>query len=314
MSSEREQRVAEIADRLAHLDQEKQDLLRELKSLQSPEHNEFIISTSPEARIALFTRLFCCRTDVFPKLWENRCKGIKGYSPACANEWRKDLCAKSMGKFSDSKIRCSECSNRDFILLNEAIVRDHLEGKITVGTYAIRTDDTCIFIAADFDKETWKTDIAAYRDAGREMGVEIAVERSRSGNGGHAWIFFCDPIPARIARVLGTKILTQAISLRHTISLRSYDRFFPCQDSIPAKGFGNLIALPLQREPRRKGNSVFVDDDFVPYPDQWDFIGRLRLFSLEEVRKITGDISKTQNTDSASGPAIEINAAADFFG
>ena len=133
----------------------------------------------------------------------------------------------------------------------------HIEGAITVGTYTIRDDDTCIFLAADFDKEHWGVDALTYKAAAKDMGVEVYIERSRSGSGGHAWIFFQEPIAARVARQLGTLILTRAMARRHHIGFDSYDRFFPSQDTMPSGGFGNLIALPLQRIPRRSGNSCF---------------------------------------------------------
>ena len=132
--------------------------------------------TTSEERIALFTRLFRCREDVFPKLWENRSKGTKGYSPACQAEWVHGVCEKP-------KIKCSECPSRVFIPLDQTVIRGHLEGTITIGSYAIREDDTSTFLAADFDKEQWQPDVSAYRDASRKLGIEPYIERSRSGTG-----------------------------------------------------------------------------------------------------------------------------------
>jgi superfamily II DNA or RNA helicase len=169
---------------------------------------------------------------------------------------------------------------------DETIARGHLEGTFTVGSYTIREDDTCIFLAADFDKERWGVDALTYKAAARDMSVEVCLERSRSGSGGHAWVFFQEPIKARLARQLGTLILTRAMDRRHHIGFDSYDRFFPSQDTMPSGGFGNLIALPLQRIPRRSGNSVFVDDDLTPYPDQWEFLSRVRLLSAEDVAAV----------------------------
>ncbi len=230
--------------------------------------------TTPEERIALFMRLFRCRDDVFPKMWENQKKGTRGYSPACSSEWVRGICDKP-------RIKCSECQNRAFTPFDETVIRGHLEGTFTVGTYTIREDDTCIFLAADFDKERWGVDALTYKAAASDMGVEVYIERSRSGSGGHAWIFFQEPIKARLARQLGTLILTHAMDRRHHIGFDSYDRFFPSQDTMPSGGFGNLIALPLQRIPRRAGNSVFVDDDLTPIRTNGNFLSRVQLLSAD---------------------------------
>jgi len=313
MSSDAEQRSQEIIARLKEIDIERNTLLKELAGLRKAEKKpsteislrglpaSLTPLTSSEERLALFQKLFCCRTDVFPKLWQNSKTGAKGYSPACKNEWARDVCLKP-------KTKCADCLNRSFIPLDESVIRNHLEGAIIIGTYAIRLDDTCIFLAADFDEERWMDDIRAYQLAAKELGIEVYIERSRSGNGGHAWIFFAEPVQARDARLLGTHILSRAMSNRFSLSMKSYDRFFPCQDTIPSKGFGNLIALPLQRTPRRNGNSVFVNERFEPYDDQWKLLGSVRLlspfdlqemlqsFSASEVVKI--DSSEADNTES----------------
>jgi len=276
-----------IKQRLKEIERERNALLQELaalpvdhESLQLPPIlGSAVLESTPttsEERIDLFTRLFRCREDVFPKLWENQSKGTKGYSPACQVEWVHGVCEKP-------KIKCSECHNRVFIPLDQTIIRLHLEGSITIGSYAIRQDDTFTFLAADFDKEQWQQDVSAYKEASEKLGIEPYIERSRSGNGAHAWIFFREPIPARLARQLGTILLSHAIGERHRLSFESYDRFFPNQDTIPKGGFGNLIALPLQRKPRKTGNSVFVDDHFNPWPDQWAFLSKVRLLSNTEV-------------------------------
>ncbi len=281
-------RIDEIKARLAELDEERDRLLREMESLsvtaaESAVSIGTIVSDKPaitqEERVALFMRLFRCRDDVFPKMWENRQKGTRGYTPACRAEWIRGVCEKPI-------IKCSECRNRDFVPLDESVIRSHILGDITVGTYTIRDDDTCIFLAADFDKEHWAADALTYKAAARDTGIEVYIERSRSGMGGHAWIFFQEPVAARTARQLGTLILTRAMAGRHNIGFDSYDRFFPSQDTMPSGGYGNLIALPLQRIPRRSGNSVFVDDNLNPYPDQWEFLSCVKLLSGADVAAI----------------------------
>ncbi len=287
-------RINEIEERLSQLEEEKTLLLHELSSLKeiAIEDNRTTsilgqkVSSktpeTPEEKINLFLQLFRCREDVYPKFWENKTKGIKGYSPACQNEWKKGICNKP-------QVKCADCNNKQFYPLDENTARSHLEGRITIGTYAIKENDTCTFIAADFDKATWKEDVQSYKNAADKMGISVAIEKSRSGNGAHAWIFFTKPIPSFLARKLGTVILSYASSNRYTLSLDSYDRFFPNQDSLPKGGFGNLIALPLQRGARENGNTVFLDDNLFPYENQWEYLSQLRRISEKNVRNILED-------------------------
>ena len=256
-------------------------------------------STSDE-RITLFTRLFRSRDDVFPKRWENKNKSTHGYSPACRNEWVQGVCEKP-------KTKCTQCSQRVFLRLDETVIRGHLEGLFTIGTYAIRLDDTCTFLAADFDKERWRQDVMAFKNTAIGFGIETYIERSRSGNGAHAWMFFKEPVPARLARQLGTIILMQAIEKEYQQEFNSYDRFFPSQDTLPKGGFGNLIALPLQRIPRKDGNSVFVDDDFNPWPDQWNFLSKVRLLSKSElIHCIEKNLPEKPHAMPPESPDLEI--------
>jgi len=122
--------------------------------------------------------------------------------------------------------------------------------------------------------------------------VPAVLERSRSGNGAHAWKFFDKALPSSTARKLGCAILTRTMERRHQLGLDSYDRLFPNQDTMPKGGFGNLIALPLQFAPRRSGNSVFVDTDLRPYPDQWEFLSTLRRMSAAAAEEIIADAER----------------------
>ena len=211
----------------------------------------------------------------------------------CRNEWVRGVCAKP-------QVRCRECPNQAFIPLGDDILRSHLAGKasgnaadFTVGVYPMLPDETCWFLAADFDKKSWMQDVAAFRDATRTKGVPVAIERSRSGNGAHAWIFFAEPVPAADARRLGTVLVTATMDRCPDIGFDSYDRFFPSQDTMPVGGFGNLIVLPLQSRPRENGNSVFVDDDFRPYKDQWAYLSRIRRLSRGELTAIVAEAAAT---------------------
>src|SRR3989441_11148739 len=163
-------------------------------------------------------------------------------------------------------------SNQAFLPVEDQVILDHLQGRHVVGVYPLLTDERCWFLAADFDKTSWTDDVAAFVETCRVAGLPGAVERSRSGNGAHVWFFFSAPVPATTARKMGCYLITETMSRRHQLSMESYDRLFPNQDTLPRGGFGNLIALPLQHGPRQRGNTVFVDDQFVPHPDQWKFL------------------------------------------
>jgi len=155
-----------------------------------------------------------------------------------------------------------------------------------MGIYPILLDETCFLLAVDFDKACWREDVAAFLETCRQMKLPAALERSRSGNGGHVWFFFEESVPAGLARKLGAHVLTETMERRPDIGLDSYDRFFPNQDTLPQGGFGNLIALPLQKHARRIGNSVFLDDQFVPYPDQWEFLSTVQKISRQTIEQI----------------------------
>ena len=226
--------------------------------------------------MALFRRLFRGRTDVYPVRWESATTGKSGYAPACANEWRAGVCEKP-------RIKCADCGNRSLIPVSDAVIYSHLAGEKTIGVYPLLPDDTCYFLAVDFDEAEWREDAQAFVQSCRELDVPVALEISRSGNGAHAWIFFTTAIPARDARRLGTAIISHTCSRTRQLNLTSYDRLFPNQDTMPKGGFGNLIALPLQKKPREAGHSVFVDDDLRAYPDQWAFLASIESMAPQDI-------------------------------
>ncbi len=244
--------------------------------------------STPAAKIALFRLLFRGREDVYPRRFESRKTGKSGYSPTCANEWVRGVCEKP-------KVRCLDCPHRRFLPVTDEVIRWHLSGQdetgrdFTMGVYPMLLDETCFFLAADFDKEHWREDAAAFLETCRKLNLAAALERSRSGNGGHVWLFFEQAIPAGLARRLGAHILTETMERRPDIGLDSYDRFFPNQDTLPQGGFGNLIALPLQKRPRERGNSAFLDEQFVAYPDQWAFLATISKISLRQAEEIVRD-------------------------
>ncbi len=242
---------------------------------------------SSQDKVALFRKLFRGREDVFPKLWTSRA-GEKGYSPACTNDWVSGIC----GKTNRPRIKCGECLNRKFLPVTDQIIIDHLQGRHVIGVYPMLPDDTCCFLAADFDKESWRDDVHAYRETCKSLGIPVAVERSRSGNGAHAWFFFTDPVPAATARSMGCFVITETMSRRHQLSMESYDRLFPSQDTLPKGGFGNLIALPFQQEPRQKGNTVFLDETFSPYEDQWAYLELLGRLTPDVIQRISNEAAR----------------------
>ena len=231
---------------------------------------------STEEKVSLFRRLFRGRTDAYPVRWESKTTGQSGYAPACANEWRAGVCEKP-------RIKCGDCANRLLIPLSDAVIYDHLAGEHTVGVYPLLEDDTCYFLAVDFDEAAWRDDARAFMQSCEELGVPAVLEISRSGKGAHAWVFFASRVAARDARRLGTAIISHTCSRTRQLKLESYDRLFPNQDTMPKGGFGNLIALPLQKRPRGSGCSVFVDADLRPYPDQWAFLASVRPMAPHDI-------------------------------
>ena len=225
-------------------------------------------------RIELFRGLFRGREDVYARRWESG-DGRCGYVPAALKDWR------AINKSRQEERKKVDQKTRKFVPVTDAVIESHLLGKETIGVYPLLPDETCWFLAADFDKKTWEYDSLAVLETCRELGVPAALERSRSGKGGHIWIFFDRALPAITARKLGCVILTRTMERRHQLGLDSYDRFFPNQDTMPKGGLGNLIALPLQFAPRKSGNSVFIDSDFRLYPDQWHFLSTIRRMAAE---------------------------------
>jgi len=280
-----------MEQRLRELDQERSGLLESLKEAKRAERyagkrlelGQREYPETAEERIALFERLFVARKDVYPRFWQNERTGKKGYAPACEAVWEQGHRLKATELFA-------RYGSSKFYPLDKRVLEAHLRGRETVGTYAIRTDDTCIFLAADFDGDGWKSEVTAYRESAAQLGVSVLVEVSRSGNGAHAWIFFSEPVPAFRARLLGSYLVAQVESKLPSAARQAFDRLFPNQDSMPQGGFGNLIALPLQKERRSHGCTVFVDEAFEVYSGQWQVLSDVTCLSHDELDEILGEI------------------------
>ena len=300
--SDIEKKIAEIEAELASVNHRRTQLLDELANLRqrsmgknSPAQLSVHLREAPvtnqssqEQKIQLFRSLFKGREDVYARRFESVKTGKTGYAPVHINEW-----------IAESKGHHLGHDTRAFVPVNDEVIRNHLRGfdsqeypgkDYTIGVYPLLTDETCWFLAIDFDKFTWSEDTRAFLDTCVSYQVPVALERSRSGNGGHVWIFFETPVYAALARRLGTLLLTNTMSRRPEIGMDSYDRLFPSQDTMPKGGFGNLIALPLQKKPREQNNSVFVDQNLNPYPDQWAFLSSIQKMTLQDLERIVKNV------------------------
>jgi len=259
---------------------------------QASELVEVNAVSSDEMKVALLRSLFCARSDVFAVHWENKSTGRSGWYPAVRGGWSRSR------------------DRKDYLSLTDEVLLGHVRGEQTLGVYPLLTDDTCTFLACDFDKGTWLLDALAYLDVCHSHQVPAVLERSRSGNGGHVWVFFDSPVPATEARAMGTGLLRQAMTMRAELDLASYDRFFPSQDFMPRAGFGNLIALPLQGEGAPRGTTVFLDPATLdPWPDQWAFLSSVSRLTPDAVSALAQSLKPA-----AAGPQVTFAELAKIVG
>lgn len=248
---------------------------------------------SNEEKVKIFMEVFKGRTDLYAKRWTSNKTGKSGYSPVCKNDFNVYKCDKP-------KVKCSECPFRELVPLTEDVILKHLKGEITIGIYPLLPGDICNFLAIDFDKKTYEKDVSAFCSICDELNIPIYVEKSRSGNGAHIWIFFEESIPARIARKMGNILLTKTME-KASLELDSYDRLFPNQDTMPKGGFGNLIALPFQGECSKNGNTVFVDKYFEPQKNQLEILANIKRLKSDDVYKFVDKFKE----DDFKEPEIE---------
>jgi DNA primase small subunit len=278
---------------------------------------------SLEEKVTLFSSLFKGREDVFAKRWYSKASGKSGYQPVCLNEWNRQFCNKK-------KYKCAQCPNRHFKNLKYEDIYKHLEGKDTdgcdvIGIYVVLNGNQCNFLCVDFDDKQcahgYKNDVLVFVDVCKSWDIPCSIERSRSGNGAHVWIFFKEPLAAIKARKLGNAILTEVMNRDGRVSLKSYDRVFPSQDYLPEGGLGNLVALPLQGKARKNGNSVFVDETFTPFEEQWAYLLNVEKVSepfIDEVLALhglsseLGELSTTSESKPWEAPVAQKITNEDF--
>ncbi|MCA3902066.1 DEAD/DEAH box helicase [Vibrio vulnificus] len=286
-----EQKIHELKKELAQLEQQKQRLLT-----QEAIDKEAACEMSPQQKLSIYKSYFKGNTQCYAHRWQNQ-QGRSGYAIACENEWHQGVCGKP-------KVKCLECPNQAFKPLGDDVMYAHLTGKEVVGLYPMLANNTCWLLAVDFDKSDWQEASLAYVEVCKLKGIDCLLERSRSGQGAHVWIFFAQTTDAKVARQLGFYLLDEAMKIHGALSFDSYDRLFPNQDVLPIGGIGNLIALPLQKQARLNGNSVFVDHSFTPYSDQWEVLASTGRLSIEKIELLLESRVKHRN-DAEDGVLIK---------
>jgi len=236
----------------------------------------------PQIKIAIFKNLFRGREDVFAVRWEKADKSVSGYTPFCLNEWKSGICIKLR------RGKCRDCQYQNYPKLNDFYIKQHLMGRKTFGIYPLLEDNTSYFLAADFDGRNWQKAALDFFKKCKSFNFPAYIERSRSGSGGHVWLFFAENYPAYKSRRIAFEILKGAKIIDQFSKEDSFDRLFPNQDHLSGKGFGNLIALPLQGVARKNNNTVFLDptNKLAPYQDQWEFLKESEKISIDKLDQV----------------------------
>ena len=255
--------------------------IEELQQELNKSLNKSKLSLTREEKVKIFMNYFRGRDDVYPYLSINKNNPkIKYYIPSCANEWKPGVCNKTMGK------KCKNCQYRENKPLSKDVIYNHLYGNNPIGIYPLLENDTCYFLSLDFDNKNSnhdiKSDVIAFASVCDEYEIPIAIERSRSGNGIHIWIFFDINIKALTARKLGSLLLSKTMEISN-IPISSFDRMFPNQDTLPKGKYGNLIALPFQNEPSKYGNTLFVDRNFIQIENQIQYLNSIHKLTEKEI-------------------------------
>lgn len=285
------EKIRTIEAELRSIEQRKNCLLQqlyELKAIQS--QSEVSSSFSTLEKLQLFNDLFVGRRDVYARGFQSKKYNKMGYSPACANADNKTLCQRG-------RIRCSDCPNRVLAQFELKAIKMHLQGQdekgrpFIAGLYPLMPDDTCKLLVVDFDSDNYQTESLSFLSVCDRYHLPAYLERSRSGNGAHVWFFFKDFVKASVARKMASLLLEATMAEHSSVTLASFDRLIPNQDTLPEGGFGNLIALPLQRQPRYQGNSVFVDRQFRPFYDQWQYLATVQKISIPDIHRVIEELT-----------------------
>ena len=271
--------INEKENEIKKLQEEIEFLKKKLDVSDNPK--KIMFKLSKEEKVKLFMNYFKGRDDTYPYLSiDKNNPNKKYYIPACVNEWKYGICNKLMKK------PCKTCKYRENKLLTYDVYEKHLIGEV-IGIYPLLDDETCYFLAFDFDdkleEKNIKDDVLAFWSVCDEFNVPISIEKSRSGKGFHIWLFFSEKVKAITARRLGSLLLSKTMEIRDNLKISSFDRMFPSQDFLPKGGYGNLIVLPFQKEPASYGNTLFINKYFMPYGNQWEYFKNIRKISNNDV-------------------------------
>lgn len=282
--------------------QEEIDSLKKQLEIYDNNQSKTVNILSKEEKMKIFMNYFKGRNDTYPYLSiDKNNPNKKYYIPACINEWKKGICNKSMRK------PCKTCKYRENKPLTYDVYEKHLSGEI-IGIYPLLDDETCYFLAFDFDdkleEKNIKDDVLAFWSVCDEFNVPISVEKSRSGKGFHIWLFFSEKVKSLTARKLGSLLLSKTMEIRDNLKISSFDRMFPSQDFLPKGGYGNLIVLPFQKESAGYGNTLFIDKYFMPHKNQWEYLKNIRKISNHDVCELIKLLS--ENTIDVSHEDLNI--------
>ncbi len=258
-----------------------------------------------QEKIDLYQSLFRGREDIFAVRWQSADGTKKGYSPVCLNEWNHGVCLKL------NRGHCRECNNKNYAGWDDQFLIKHLSGQKAYGLYPLLQDGTSYFLAVDFDGKNWQKDVAKFVESCQKYNFEPYIEKSNSGNGCHAWFFFEDQYSAEKSRLIFQTILEKNNLIDKFNKDASFDRIFPCQDSIDQEGVGNLIMLPLQGNSKISGNTIFLDiSDLKPISDQWEYlqkIEKIKVKFLDQLYEQLFGVEITSFTNKSPKLNIEIS-------